>query len=83
LRKEYRELFIHGAFEVVDFENLETFCFVKCREEKRALVALNFTSSPQPLTQADLAEEMKLLVSNYPSSELGTLQPYEGRVYIS
>jgi alpha-glucosidase len=26
---------------------------------------------------------MKLLVSNYPSSELGTLQPYEGRVYIS
>ncbi|KAH1561493.1 hypothetical protein KXX44_005141 [Aspergillus fumigatus] len=83
LRKEYRELFIHGAFEVVDFENLETFCFVKSREEKRALVALNFTSSPQPLTQASMAGEMKLLVSNYPSSKPGTLQPYEGRIYIS
>jgi alpha-glucosidase len=83
LRKEHRELFIHGAFGVADFENLETFCFVKSREEKRALVALNFTASPQPLTQADMAGEMKLLVSNCPSSELGTLQPYEGRIYIS
>jgi alpha-glucosidase len=83
LRKEYRELFIHGAFEVVDFENLQTFCFVKSREEERALVALNFTSSPQPLTQAGVAEQMRLLVSNYPTSSLGTLQPYEGRIYIS
>lgn len=61
LRKEYRELFTHGAFEVLDFENLEAFCFVKLREEKRALIALNFTSLPQPFTQAVLAGQMKLL----------------------
>ncbi|KAF9891603.1 alpha-glucosidase mal12 [Aspergillus nanangensis] len=83
LRKEHRHLFIHGAFEVVDFENQQTFCFVKSREEKKALVALNFTPESQPFTQATVAGEMKLLVSNSPGSSLDTLQPFEGRIYVS
>ncbi|KAK1139438.1 hypothetical protein N8T08_000801 [Aspergillus melleus] len=49
LRKEYRDLFIHGSFETVDFDNQETFCFVKSIGEKKALVTLNFTNSKQPL----------------------------------
>ncbi|KAF7593186.1 alpha-glucosidase mal12 [Aspergillus hancockii] len=77
LRKEYRELFIHGAFEALDFDNQETFCFVKSRDERRALVALNFTDRSQPFTQATMTEEMKLLVSNYAESLPETLQPFE------
>ncbi|KAE8368940.1 glycoside hydrolase superfamily [Aspergillus caelatus] len=83
LRKEYRELFIHGAFEVVDFDNQQTFCFFKSRDEKKALVALNFTADNQPFTQATAAEEMKLLVSNYAELFPETLRPFEGRIYIS
>ncbi|EAW15326.1 alpha-glucosidase [Aspergillus clavatus NRRL 1] len=83
LRKEYRELFIHGAFEVVDFENLETFTFVKSRGEKRALVVLNFTSSTQPITQAATVGAKKLLISNYSETTPDTLQPFEGRIYVS
>jgi alpha-glucosidase len=82
LRKEYRELFIHGAFEVVDFDSQETFCFVKSRDEKRALVALNFTAKSQPFTQATTTEEMKLLIGNYSEPLPQTLQPFEGRIYI-
>ncbi|KAE8420368.1 glycoside hydrolase superfamily [Aspergillus pseudocaelatus] len=83
LRKECRELFIHGAFEVVDFDNQQTFCFFKSRDEKKALVALNFTADNQPFTQATAAEEMKLLVSNYAELFPETLRPFEGRIYIS
>ncbi|KOC08119.1 alpha-glucosidase [Aspergillus flavus AF70] len=83
LRKEYRELFIHGAFEVVDFDNQQTFCFFKSRDEKKALVALNFTAENQPFTQATTTEGMKLLVSNYAELLPETLRPFEGRIYIS
>ncbi|GAB1198142.1 glycoside hydrolase superfamily [Aspergillus pseudonomiae] len=83
LRKEYREVFIHGAFEVVDFDNQQTFCFIKSRNEKKALVALNFTTENQPFTQAVTTEQMKLLVSNYAEPLPETLQPFEGRIYIS
>ncbi|KAL3472744.1 glycoside hydrolase superfamily [Aspergillus californicus] len=82
LRKEYRELFIHGAFELLEYENQETFCFVKSRGESRALVVLNFTEAEQCF-QAKLATGMSLLVSNYPESCLASerLLPYEGRIY--
>ncbi|KNG88796.1 alpha-glucosidase [Aspergillus nomiae NRRL 13137] len=83
LRKEYREVFIHGAFEVVDFDNQQTFCFIKSRNEKKALVALNFTTENQPFTQAATTEQMKLLVSNYAEPLPETLQAFEGRIYIS
>ncbi|KAE8385405.1 alpha-glucosidase mal12 [Aspergillus alliaceus] len=83
LRKEYRDLFIHGAFEVVDFENQQTFCFIKSRDEKRALVALNFTAENQPFTQAATTGDMKLLVNNCAESLHETLQPFEGRIYVS
>ena len=82
LRKEHRELFIHGAFEVLDYENQETFCFVKSRQDKRALVILNFTNRSQPFAQAASTAGMKLLVGNYSDSLLETLKPFEGRVYI-
>ncbi|KAJ6025203.1 hypothetical protein N7444_012882, partial [Penicillium canescens] len=79
LRKKYRDLFIHGAFEVLDYENQETFCFVKSRDDRQALVVLNFTAASQPFTQAKKTVGKSLLVSNYDSSSLETLGPFEGR----
>ncbi|BCS27846.1 glycoside hydrolase family 13 protein [Aspergillus puulaauensis] len=79
LRREYRELFIHGTFEVVDYENQEVFTFLKSRGEHRALVVLNFTQTEQAWSR-DMAAGMQLLVSNYAAAS-ETLRPYEGRIY--
>ncbi|KAL4931356.1 glycoside hydrolase family 13 protein [Aspergillus undulatus] len=81
LRKEYRQLFVHGAFEVLDFENERTFCFVKSRGEQRALVVLNFSATEQPCCEGGMAAEMRLLVSNY-AEPSDRLRPYEGRIYV-
>ncbi|KAL2848194.1 glycoside hydrolase superfamily [Aspergillus pseudodeflectus] len=85
LRKEYRQLFIHGAFEVLDFDNQQTFCFVKSRGQDRALVVLNFTATAQTCPQPEMVAQMKLLISNYPDTSEGVekLQPYEGRIYMA
>lgn len=80
LRREYRELFIHGAFEMVDYDNQEVFSFVKSRGEHRALVVLNFTQTEQTFYQRDVAAGVQLLASNY-SAASEALQPYEGRIY--
>ncbi|KAL4755732.1 glycoside hydrolase family 13 protein [Aspergillus foveolatus] len=83
LRKKYRHLFIHGAFEVLDFDNLDTFCFIKSRGEQRALVVLNFSAAEQLFTQTEMAANMELLVGNYAEADLREkLRPYEGRIYI-
>ncbi|KAL2793087.1 glycoside hydrolase superfamily [Aspergillus keveii] len=85
LRKEHRQLFIHGAFEVLDFDNQEVFCFMKSRGEDQALVILNFTPTEQPCPQSEMVARMKLLISSYPASSEGRrkLQPYEGRIYVA
>lgn len=80
LRREYRELFTHGAFEMVDYDNQEVFSFVKSRGEHRALVVLNFTQTEQTFYQRDVAAGVQLLASNY-SAASEALQPYEGRIY--
>ncbi|PGG98536.1 hypothetical protein AJ80_09515 [Polytolypa hystricis UAMH7299] len=90
LRKEYRELFIHGSFELLDPEDEDTFVFVKeCVERKeKAVVALNFTDGTRGFKcRGVVGQGMKLLLSNYADgmAEGGeeVLRPYEGRIYIS
>ncbi|KAF2727679.1 alpha-glucosidase-like protein maltase [Polyplosphaeria fusca] len=79
LRKEHKDVFVYGAFELVDPENENTFVFRKRYRDRTAVVAMNFTDSPQP---AFGAMEMMLLVSSYSKVVLGTLQPFEGRIYV-
>ncbi|KAF2111764.1 alpha-glucosidase-like protein maltase [Lophiotrema nucula] len=79
LREEHKDVFIYGAFELLDPENVSTFVFRKHYGDKTALVALNFTSEPQPARGMDY---MTLLISSYAKAKEGVLQPYEGRVYI-
>jgi oligo-1,6-glucosidase len=80
LRKEHKDVFIYGTFELVDVENQSTFVYRKRCREKTVLVALNFTTEAQPLPNM---EGMKLLVSSYSEITSSTLQPLEGRMYIN
>lgn len=80
LRKEYKDVFVYGAFELLDPENVNTFVFRKHYQEKTALIALNFTKTPQP---APPCEDMSMLMSSYLKHTPGVLQPFEGKVYIN
>ncbi|KAJ4378129.1 hypothetical protein N0V83_000962 [Neocucurbitaria cava] len=80
LRKEHKDIFVYGTFELLDPDNLNTFVFRKRYQEKTALVVLNFTTTPQLMSGT---EEMKLLVSSQSKKIPGTLQPFEGRIYIN
>jgi oligo-1,6-glucosidase len=83
-RKQYKDLFIHGAFEEFDVENENTFVFGKTFGKDRALVVLNFTDKEQEFQRPDLGGKFELLVGNVEGSD-GTessLKGYEGRVYL-
>ncbi|CAJ2507061.1 Uu.00g082470.m01.CDS01 [Anthostomella pinea] len=82
LRKEHRDVFVHGAFELLGAEDENTFVFVKTYEGKRALVVLNFTGEEQ---RVELPEgRFELLVGNYggDGGDSSVLRPWEGRVYM-
>jgi oligo-1,6-glucosidase len=79
LRKEHRDVFVYGRFELRDVEDESTFVYVKRYEGKMALVALNFTTEAQVLRDTG---GMKLLVSSYAKGREGVLEPLEGRIYI-
>ncbi|KAJ4305288.1 hypothetical protein N0V90_000819 [Kalmusia sp. IMI 367209] len=80
LRKEYKDVFVYGTFELLDLDNRTTFVYKKHFQGRTALIALNFTTEPQPLPATD---DLKLLFSSYVEETHGILQPYEGRIYIS
>lgn len=84
VRKEYKELFIHGSFEALDWENENVFCFMKKARGRKALVVLNFTGAVHgiPKVEAEI-QGLKLLAGNVDGSEGLQLQPWEGRVYVS
>ena len=80
LRKEHKDVFVYGEFELLDVENPNTFIFRKQHRGKAALIALNFTSREQGAPQS---EDMRLLESSYAKARPEVLQPFEGRVYIN
>jgi alpha-glucosidase len=83
-RKEYRDLFIHGAFEGYDMGNEKTFTFGKRYGGHRAVVVLNFTGEEQEFKRPDVGGKFELLVGNIEGVD-GTenvLSPWEGRIYL-
>ncbi|KFY63692.1 hypothetical protein V496_03793 [Pseudogymnoascus sp. VKM F-4515 (FW-2607)] len=82
LRKEQSNLFVHGIFTILDKENNSTFVFEKKGTNGKAIVALNFTETDQPLAlPSDPA--LKRLTGNYDDEVSGTLRPFEGRIYLT
>lgn len=81
VRKKYKDLFIYGALEILDFDNQKLFSYTKSSGNTKAYVVLNFTSETvkfEPLVKGDL----ELVISNEELAIEGTLNAYEGRVYI-
>ncbi|CAH6722836.1 alpha-glucosidase [[Candida] jaroonii] len=76
LRKTYKDLFIHGDFEMVDEDNEKTFTFWKKTNDLKALVILNFSND---VVQFE-PPQGELLLSNFEIDK--ALSPWEGRVYI-
>ncbi|KAF9697175.1 hypothetical protein EKO04_004545 [Ascochyta lentis] len=82
LRKEHRDVFVYGAFELLNPSGGETFVYRKSYEGKVAVVVLNFTTEVQRLPGEDV-EGLKVLISSYGKVGAGELQPLEGRVYVN
>ena len=82
LRKEHRDLFTYGTFEVFDVDNEETFVYWKEFNGRKAVVALNFTGMEQRLSRPVIEGKWELLVSNYKLQVEDELKPYEGRIYL-
>jgi oligo-1,6-glucosidase len=84
LRREYRDVFVHGEFEGFDMENENTFTFGKRWGSKRALVVLNFTGEEQRWGKPEGVGKLEVLVGNLGEEERreGVLGGYEGRVYL-
>jgi alpha-glucosidase len=80
LRKEHKDVFIYGSFELLDAHNVSIFAYKKRFRGQAGLVVLNFTAERQALPEVG---SMRLLLSSYPSPTQGTLQSYEGRIYMN
>ncbi|RDW68485.1 putative alpha-glucosidase [Coleophoma crateriformis] len=85
MRKQYKDLFIHGSFEGYDMQNEKTFVFGKTFGKDKCIVALNFSTEEQKLVRPrEVSGKYELLVSNSEDVD-GTedmLRGYEGRVYL-
>lgn len=90
LRKEHGDVFIHGAFRLVEPDDERVFSYVKTSANgaREALVILNFTAKhvPLPETARSLlsARGWRLLVGNGSAEGVKStgLGAYEGRIYV-
>lgn len=79
LRKQYRELFVHGIFTLLDVDNEHVFTFSKNGGEKSIQITCNFSGERRALPPVQFGQN--LLVSNVENHAQDVLQPWEGRIY--
>lgn len=82
LRKDYKDLFIHGSFELFDPEDERTFVYAKEYAGQKAVVVLNFTAVEQEFKRPAVRAKWELLVGSFEDVNEDVLKPYEGRVYL-
>jgi oligo-1,6-glucosidase len=84
LRKEYRNLFVYGDFDIINEADEKIFCFTKAWKGEKALVVLNFTKEEQEFGQEEavMAGKTTLLSSTVDEVQKNRLAPFEGRVYL-
>lgn len=81
VRKEYKDLFIYGKFEILDFDNEKTFTVQKTANGKTAYAIFNFTHETLPFEKA-IEGNYKLILANENNVSETTLGPWEARVYL-
>lgn len=80
-RKEY-PVFVDGEFQMLLEDDKQIFAYTRTNKDARLLVVCNFfgNTADCPLEEPD--SSMRLLISNYEdASSIGTLRPYEARMY--
>ncbi|GAA5971316.1 hypothetical protein JCM8115_000995 [Rhodotorula mucilaginosa] len=86
LRKEHKDLFILGKFELFDKANEKTMIYTKTAQDgsRAALVALNFSAEPQSFEVPDSLKDKSgdLLFSTTDNNGASKLGPYEARVFL-
>lgn len=84
VRREWRDLLVHGLFEDVDVENEKFFTFTKTYGGKKALAVCNFTDKVQKmeLPESVAGSKKELLISSLNKSDENELGAWEGRVYV-
>ena len=86
LRKEYKDVFILGQFELLDKKNEATMIYTKTAQDgsRAALVVLNFTAESQSFeVPATLKGKIgQLLFSTVDGEENSKLAAYEARVFL-
>ncbi|KAI6711896.1 alpha amylase [Marssonina coronariae] len=84
-RKELRDLFVYGKFEVFDAANEETFMYGKTSDTRKAVVVLNFTADRRVFRRPEVGGgRWELLVGNVEGVDgsVDELAGYEGRIYL-
>lgn len=85
--RQNHPVIVYGLYDLLLAEHEEVYAFTRTLGEERLLVLLNFTkNAPIFELPAEVAlEPRELLISNYEvkgeRSRLGSLRPYEARVY--
>ncbi|KUJ24483.1 glycoside hydrolase [Mollisia scopiformis] len=84
LRKEYKELFIYGAYKLVESQEEDLFIFVKEGPERKSLTVVNFSNSPKKWEGPSdiLGVGSRLLLGTTGGKEGDVLNAWEGRVYL-
>ncbi|WP_370479911.1 glycoside hydrolase family 13 protein [Tamlana flava] len=80
LRKE-NEILVYGAYELLDKDNDETYCFTRALEDAKVLVLLNFTEHDSSVTLPQIKAIGETMINNYDelsiTGESITLKPYQ------
>lgn len=86
LRKEHKDLFVLGKFELFDKTNEKTMIYTKTARDgsRAALVVLNFSAEPQPFEVPEplKGKSAELLFSTTGNDETSKLAAYEARVFL-
>ncbi|KIX08815.1 uncharacterized protein Z518_03472 [Rhinocladiella mackenziei CBS 650.93] len=90
LRKSHADVFVHGAFDLVDGDNERIFSYVKTSPDgkRRAIVILNFTSEELPIpdkvkdVRATMQGRVFISTNARECRQADILDAYEGRVYV-
>ena len=80
LRKQYKDLFIYGAFEILDWESERFFIYQKTSNARKAIVILNL-SGHAGKPSVDVPSSAEVVAYTHKISGT-TFEPWEGRVYV-
>jgi oligo-1,6-glucosidase len=84
LRRQYKDLFVYGHYEVVETGDEDLFVFTKESGKMKSLTVVNMSGKQKiwPGVSTILGKNTKLLIGNVQSLENGFLSEWEGRVYL-